>query len=226
MITEATVRLRALPEAEESWVLTVGEEPEELDSLCTHLRYAPLEPLALELVSPQLAAHLGVESDGRAALLVRLGGNEGSVRSQREFLHELTDPIVAPHGIWRALRECEPARAAVARFSAPPSRMARTWSAARAAAGTAARSFVHASIGRGIARCIVSTTDSGAAERLMDAAARFDGTVIFERLPADLWPRTRGEGTIGESGTERLARDIRSRFDPMNVLNPGLLGER
>lgn len=226
VITEATVRLRALPEAEESWMLIVSKKPEELDALFTRLRFAPLEPLALELVSPQLAGHLGVESGGRAAMLVRLGGNEASVRSQREILHALSDPIAAPQGIWRALRECEPDHAAVARFSAPPSRMALTWSAARTAAGAAAKAFVHASIGRGIARCILPAAESGAAERLIDAAARFDGTVIFERLPANLWPRTRGESTTDASGTERLARDIRSRFNPMNVLNPGILGER
>jgi FAD/FMN-containing dehydrogenase len=84
---------------------------------------------------------------------------------------------------------------------------------------------VHASVGRGIARCVVAA-GGGAAERLVESAARFDGTVIFERLPADLWPRTRTDTGIGESGTARLARDIRSRFDPMNVLNPGSLGER
>jgi hypothetical protein len=114
----------------------------------------------------------------------------------------------------------------VARFSALTSRMAHTWTAARTVAPRSAHAFVHASIGRGIARCILPTTDNGAAERLVDAAARFDGTVVFERLPADLWPRTRGEGAIAESGTERLARGVRSRFNPVNVLNPGILGER
>jgi len=226
VITEATVRLRALPEVEESWALVVDEKPEVLDALFTRLRFAPLEPLALELVSPSLAAHLGVDSQGRAALLIRLGGNEGSVRSQRELLRTLSDPVGAPRGLWRTLRECEPERGAVARFSAPPSRMAQTWTAARAAVRDYAQAFVHASIGRGIARCVVPTTELGAAERLIDAATRFDGTVIFERLPAELWPRTRGERTTSESGTERLARGIRNRFDPMSVLNPGILGER
>jgi FAD/FMN-containing dehydrogenase len=176
-------------------------------------------------VSPSLASHLGVESGRVAALLIRLGGNEGSVRSQRELLRTLSEPVAAPHGVWHALRECEPERAAVARFSAPPSRMAHTWSAARNASGASAQTFVHASVGRGIARCILAI-ENGAAERLVSAATRFDGTVIFERLPADLWPRTRAERATDERGTERLARGIRSRFDPMGVLNPGILGER
>jgi glycolate oxidase FAD binding subunit len=225
VITEATVRLRALPEVDETWALAVDEEAEALDALIARTRFAPLEPLALELIDPSLAAYIGVESGNRAALLIRLGGNEGSVRSQRDFLRTLGDPLAAPRGVWRALRECEPDRAAVARFSAAPSRIAQSWAAARAAAPRDTRAFVHASVGRGIARCILEA-GNGAGERLIGAAARFDGTVIFERLPADLWTRTRAANAIGESGTERLARGIRSRFDPMSVLNPGILGER
>lgn len=225
VITEATVRLRALPEVEESWALAVDEELETLDALVARVRVAPIEPLSLELVSPSLAAHLGVESGGRAVLLVRVGGNEGSVRSQRDVLRKLSDPVAAPRELWRSLRSCEPQHAAVARFSAPSSRVAHTWSVARAATGDSPEAFTHASIGRGIARCILPS-ENGAAERLLDGAARFDGTVIFERLPADLWPRTRGENASAESGTERLARGIKSRFDPMGVLNPGILGER
>lgn len=225
VITEATVRLRALPEVDESWALAVDENAETMDALFARLRFAPLEPLALEMVGPSLAVHLGVESDGRAALLIRLGGNEGRVRSQREFLRTLGDPLAIPSGVWRSLRECEPERAAVARFSAPPSRMVHSWAAARAVASRDTRAFVHASVGRGIARSILAI-ENGAAERLVSAATRFDGTVIFERLPADLWARTRVERATDERGTERLAHGIRSRFDPMGVLNPGILGER
>jgi glycolate oxidase FAD binding subunit len=225
VITEATVRLRALPEVEESWGIAVGEAPESLDALFARLRSAPLEPLALELVSPSLASRLGVESGGSAALLVRIGGNEGSVRSQHEYLRTFSDPLAVPGSAWRSLRECEPPRAVTARFSAPASRMGRSWGVARAAAGDSTDAFVHASIGRGVARCIIPGGSDESGERLIEAAARFEGTVIFERLPAELWPRTRAAYSTGESGTERLAREIRNRFDPMHVLNPGILGE-
>ncbi len=225
VITEATVRLRALPDVEESWAIVVDETPEALDSLFARLRSALLEPLALELVSPSLASRLGVESGGSAALLVRLGGNEGSVRAQYEYLRTTADPLAVPVGAWRSLRECEPARAATARFSAPPSRMARTWGAARAAASDSTDAFAHASIGRGVARCIIPDGSDESGERLIAAAARFEGTVIFERLPAGLWLRTRTAHTTGGSSTGRLARDVRNRFDPMHVLNPGILGD-
>lgn len=226
VITEATVRLRALPEVEESWAIAVDEAPKSLDTLFERLRFAPLEPLALELTSPSLAARLGLAVAERAALLVRLGGNEGSVRAERECLSTFADPIEVPADVWRSLRECEPARCATARFSAPPSRMAQTWAAARSAVSSSPEAFVHASVGRGIARCIATVDHEGSGEELIATATRFEGTVIFERLPAQLWPLTRAPNSTGESGIERLSRGIRSRFDPKCVLNPGLLGER
>jgi FAD/FMN-containing dehydrogenase len=209
-------------------MLPVEEAQEPLDTLLSRLRFAPIEPLALELLSPALAARLGIASDSRAALLVRLGGNEESVRSQRDYLHTFTEPLTAPAGVWQALSECEPSssspRGATARFSAAPSRMAHTWSVARAAAGGSPHDLVHATVARGVARCMVGGDDASG-ERLIAAAARFAGTVIFERLPAGLWPRTRGGSASGESGTSRIARGIKLRFDPANVLNPGIMGE-
>lgn len=221
VITEATVRLRALPEVDECRALPIGEDVERLDALFERLRFAPLEPAALELVGPSLAAHLGIDTGGLGALLFRLGGNEGSVRSQVDFLSTLADSAVTRRDVWQSLRECEPRRAAVARFSAPASRMAGTWAAAREAAAGSAAAFVHATIARGIARCIVPADDHTAVEQLLRVASRFDGTVIFERLPDGAWERA---GPVPAS--DRLSRGIKQRFDPMNVLNPGILGER
>lgn len=221
VITEATVRLRALPEVDECWVLPIAEEVEAMEALFARLRSAPLEPAALELVGPSLASDLRIDTGGLGALLLRLGGNEESVRSQRAFLSTLGDSSVAPGDVWRSLRECEPRRAAVARFSAPASKMAWTWAAAREAAGGSSAAFVHATVDRGIARCIVPAEDDAAVEQLVRVASRFDGTVIFERLPESVWERAGPP-----PAADRLSRGIKQRFDPMNVLNPGILGER
>lgn len=221
VITEATVRLHALPDVEESWALLVSEEAAPLDALLSRLRFAPLEPEALELVSPSLAAHLRIDTNGLAALLIRLGGNEGSVHSQHDFLAKLSDAARAPVDVWHSLRECESDRAAVARFSAPASHMAMTWAAARSAVGDSPAAFVHATIDSGIARCIVPAGDHEAVEHLLQAAARFDGTVIFERLPEEAWERAGPP-----PAADPLSRGVKQRFDPMNVLNPGIFGER
>jgi hypothetical protein len=72
---------------------------------------------------------------------------------------------------------------------------------------------------RGVARAVIPQSEPGAvrdAHRLAD----FDGTRIFERLPAPLWEE------LAPSAVEtRLARGVRSAFDPHRLLNPGILGE-
>lgn len=221
VITEVTVRLRALPEVEESWLLPVSENAEQLEALLARLRFAPLEPLALELVNPSLAAHLRATTEGRAALLLRIGGNGENVRSQRDFLATIGNPVAPSPDVWRALRECEPVRAIVARFSGPISRMTESWAAARRAAGGADGALVHASVGRGIARCILPAGDAGSLDRLLAEARRYSGTVIYERLPAATW-----EEAGAAAAADRLSLGIKAGFDPMNVLNPGILGDR
>jgi hypothetical protein len=48
----------------------------------------------------------------------------------------------------------------------------------------------------------------------------FTGTRIYERLPADLWPRCASSRAV-----DRLSRDVKRAFDPHRLLNPGILGE-
>src|SRR5919198_5685090 len=51
VITEVTVRLRAIPEVDESYLLQVEDAAPALDALLTRLREASLAPLAVELVN-------------------------------------------------------------------------------------------------------------------------------------------------------------------------------
>jgi hypothetical protein len=76
--------------------------------------------------------------------------------------------------------------------------------------------MVLASLGRGVARCILPGDAQDAARRL----ARCDASVIFERLPADLWNELAPPAV-----NDRLSRGVKERFDPSRVLNPGVLGE-
>src|ERR671932_594232 len=55
VITEVTVRLRALPEVDESYILPVEDAAPALDALVGRLRAAAIAPLALELVNAALA---------------------------------------------------------------------------------------------------------------------------------------------------------------------------
>jgi FAD/FMN-containing dehydrogenase len=97
VITEVTVRLRARPEVDETFVLPA--------SALDHVRRADIAPLAVEMLNAALARRLALADD--ALLLIRLAGNAASVQAQRLALGG--DP--APAHVWITLRAIEPAGA-------------------------------------------------------------------------------------------------------------------
>jgi glycolate dehydrogenase FAD-binding subunit len=214
VITEVSVRLRALPAVDETYALAVDERPDALAMLVAALRVASIAPIALELVSPALAGRLSLA--GATTLLARLGGNATAVRAQRGVLATFGDVHEVGSDVWRPVRSAEPLGAIVARVSSLPSRMATIWTQAREATAGVEGAVVIASLGRGVARCIVPGDARDAAHRL----ARCDASVIFERLPADLW-----DELAPPVVNDRLSRGVKDRFDPSHVLNPGVLGE-
>jgi glycolate oxidase FAD binding subunit len=214
VITEVSVRLRALPASDETLALGVDERPDALAALVRTLRSASIAPLAVELLSPALAARLSLPST--ATLLVRLAGNATSIRAQRQVLQTLGDASEVAPEVWRAARSVEPGAAVVARLSSLPSRIASVWTQARETTAATAGAVLTASLGRGVLRCVLPHDARDAAREL----ARCDASVIFERLPADLWSEL-----APSAAADRLSRNVRDRFDPARVLNPGVLGE-
>jgi glycolate oxidase FAD binding subunit len=219
VITEVTVRLRGVPEVDESYLLPVEDTAPALDALVGRLRGAPIAPLALELLNATLAARLGAAE--RSVLVARLGGNAKSVRAQRDALAALGELAPAPPTLWRALRVCEPARAAVVRLSQLPSRLAEGWSFARGATSDVPGTLGHANMGRGVVRCVLPCDRPHELSQFLQVAANFPGTRIFERLPATAWQ----SGAAPSAVLDRLSRGVKRSFDPMNILNRGILGD-
>ena len=213
-ITEVSVRLRALPEVQTTVALPVAG-PAVLRDLLARLREAPLAPFTLELVSARAARALGL-GDG-AVLLARLGGNDPLVRAGRETLAALGDAMDVDATVWPRLRALEPAGSSVVRLSALPARLAELWATASARSEPAG--FAHATVGRGVVRCVIGAGDDGehALAQLL-AAIPPDVTCIPERLPAAEWAR------IAAAADDRLSRGVRDAFDPQRLLNRGLLG--
>jgi glycolate oxidase FAD binding subunit len=220
VITEVTVRLRALPAIHATLSIDVPGNLEEADRVRCELNRLPFVPLAAELIDSTLAAALS--GDGRnALLLVRLGGNEDAVRAQREQLRALGEAREIESDVWRRLCSFEPPRAAVVRLSRLPSDFAATWREAKGIVEPWSGSYCHGDPGRGVVRVVLplgeSTSDDALRATLGTCGA---ATRIYERLPAALWPALAPAVT-----RNRIDQDVKATFDPQRVLNPGILGE-
>jgi glycolate oxidase FAD binding subunit len=214
IITEVTVRLRALPDHTRSVAIGVSTAPADLNALALRLRSLPFTLLASELVSPALASQLGVGSS--ATLLCRAGGNEKSLAGQLALLGSLGALEPLADGVWQRLRTVAPSWPAAWRFSSVPTRFGEVWSDATLGARALAETLVHGNPARGVVRVVAN----GDAAALAQAAGAYDGTTAIECLPAEAWPLI-GERPAGDD----VSRAIRRKFDPRGILNANILGD-
>jgi glycolate oxidase FAD binding subunit len=219
VLTEMTVRLRALPEVDRTVAVALeGADERACDDAARWLRTTPYRPLAAELCSPVMSGRIGLER--RALLLVRLGGNEAFVRSAQSDVAELGMTAELDSAIWDRLRTSEPAGAAVVRLGTLPAELGALWApVSRAVAARGGAS--HATISRGVVRCILpSARSSEDAESLRGIMKELQapGSRVAERLPHQLWQDVPSD--VGDP----LSRGLRQTFDPDRVLNPGILG--
>jgi glycolate oxidase FAD binding subunit len=221
-ITEVSVRLRALPEADATVALALPAA-RALDAWCARLRAAPLAAWACELVNGPLAAHLALGD--RPLLLARLAGNGEAVEAQRATLAALGEVADAPSDAWARLRACEPAEAVVARLSSRPTRLAALCAELFAPAARAFGLLAHATPSRGVVRFVLPGAEGFGMPRpdLGGAAGQPPARRAVERLPAALWPAV-GAAGAAPAADDPLSRRVRDAFDPARVLNPGILG--
>lgn len=209
VVVSATVRLRARPEVDETIILPMPGEAADLGAFIAAIRDAPIEPLACELLSPTLAARLGLGE--RPLVLVRLAGNRVAVAHQRDRLERLAAAQEAPDECWQRLRESDPAAGCIVRVSRRPSELTRLWAVATAIPGAG----VQATLSRGIVRIRWEGAPPAGALAAFDAA---DVRVLDQR-PAE------GALPFPPPSQDDLSRRIRLAFDPNGILNPGIMGE-
>lgn len=217
VITEVTVRLRALPEGDETVAIAL-ETDAILGTTLGRVRDARIAPLAIQLLSPDLCAALGL--DRRTRIVIRLAGNEDSLAAQRSALEAIGELENTPNTIWPALTAMEPREAAVLRLSRAPSRLPDVWLTTQSAAAMAPGTLVHACVVRGIARVIVPTGDGNGLAGALGVLADAPHVVASERLPGEWWSRLRPRKM-----DTPLNRRVRAAFNPHRLLNPGVLGD-
>jgi glycolate oxidase FAD binding subunit len=216
-IVEATVRLRGLPHNDTTFALALPEGREQLATFLRSVRTAPVTALAAEMLHAKLASRVGLAP--RDTLLVRVAGNHEAVASQRGVLASVGSAQEVDGAVWSRLASSEPRGAATFRLSRPPAELAALWEAARAAVADRPDALLHATVERGVVRCMLPDADAAWLPRLA-AALPPNVRRVAERLPDAAWPSF-APGTANDV----LARRLREAFDPARVLNPGILGE-
>lgn len=216
VLTELTVRLRALPEVDRTLAVDAGA-----DDAWRWLRASEYTPLAAELVSGPLASTLGIGAG--TTLVLRFGGNEALVRAAAESAGSLGTPREVVGSLWDALAAIEPPSAAVIRLGTAPSRAGVLWDRASAIVERA-NGMAHATLQRGVVRCIIPCGGEGEEEnarlRGIIGSLQHLGASVVERLPSALWP-----ALVPSAAADPLSVGLRNAFDPDRLLNPGILGE-
>jgi glycolate oxidase FAD binding subunit len=215
-ISEVTLRLYAKPSHRTTMAMEAPTDARRLAERCRALLDAPIIPFAMELISDNLSQRLGLP--WRQMILVEFGGNASAVSAQRDAFGKIGAAIEAPPACWDQLRAAASGTHTVFRLSGLPVGLATRWDLAKTVLEDSDDALMHASIGRGIVRCVVPNALSSATiEKLV--AAKTNHTLILESARADLWTR------ISPSAiADRVSQSVRRAFDPMTIMNPGILG--
>lgn len=217
VITEATVRLHACPQVDETIAVAIAGDSASLDRTRQLLRRLAFTPYACEVLSAPLARTVAGQSESLA--LFRLAGNMESVTAQRAALVELGQPADVSPEAWTSLRAAEPAGAIVFRLSRLPSEIGTTWDEAIRAVQGISGALLHATPARGIVRCIVPSGGENPA-RLEAALTNSQCKRIGERMPERLW-----SAAFPSRAMTGIGGRLKQAFDPRGVLNPGILGD-
>lgn len=210
-IVSASMRLRALPAHACTLALRVAT-PDALAPLAAALRAPTLAPEAVEYATARTAAALGLAA--RDVVLVRIGGNAAFVRAQRDALARLALADEVPMTVWDALRTLALDAPLAWRTSGPVADVAASIAATCAAVRRTAAGdgHVHASLGRGVVRAMVTAVHD--TDRAVLPADGADRRTLLETAPAEWW------AARPDAFDTPLARRVQGAFDPHGICNP------
>ncbi|MEO5510832.1 MAG: FAD-binding oxidoreductase [Longimicrobiales bacterium] len=213
LITRVSLRLRAIPDADETLAITVprGDAPELAAAIA-----AAWPAVAIELLSPWLATEVIGESAARPewTLLVRLQGHPAENVEGRTRINRLAPAVAVDTGVWARLGSLEAAAEQYVRLAAKITRMAETLNIANTLSDHIltgpSRVAVHAC--DGIVRLWGAPSAVHSAAPVTEAAqniATIDGTVIY---------RNAAQRNAENGRRARIEAGVRAAFDPAGIL--------
>jgi glycolate oxidase FAD binding subunit len=219
LITAAHLRLKPIPQADETVIATAGAAQPLLE-VAEFIKETHLEAQAIELV--------GADAD-EWQLLVRLGGNDESVadaraRVQARCAHLSVSLQQSSNEAWNGLVRAELGAITEVRIADVPSRMEATLAAAqKIAARVGAGARIHAHAADGIARVFAGESaveDTAFVIGEMRALlAVTGGTVLVHSRTAELMRRVDAFGATGPQ--LQIMANLKKIFDPAGILAPG-----
>jgi glycolate oxidase FAD binding subunit len=224
VITEATLRLYALPDVDRTLAIALKGSEKEVASLIRAIVTSPLSPYAVQLLNASAGRALGLGE--HAVCLIRFGGNEPLVRAQVDALSQVARSKDAPSAVWTRLRELDGNAHTMIRIASLPERFLAA--SARILGDEVSGIYTCIDPRRGILRIVVAAEpdndEDGTA--VTNGSADFlkggddSSEVIFEKLPPEVW-RAVSPSVV----KDELSQAIKRAYDPHNILNPGILGD-
>jgi glycolate oxidase FAD binding subunit len=222
VITEVTLRLYARPEADRTFRVDLDGPEKQVASIVRAIVSSPLTPYAVLLLnaSAARALHLG---EGPTCL-IRFGGNNAVVGAQVNALSQISRPEELETKVWLDVRELDGEAHSTIRVSSLPQRVVANAARMLHDDDPAIRTCIDPR--RGTVRIMVSAADNGGDAGSWSPDLNIHGEsdphsseVIFEKLPADVWPQVSPSVV-----SDPLSQGIRNAYDPLSILNPGILG--
>jgi glycolate oxidase FAD binding subunit len=223
VITEVTLRLYARPAVDRTFAIDLDGREGQVTSIVRAIVSSPLSPFALLLLSASAARSAGIREN--PVCLIRFGGNDAMVRAQVSGLAQLARPEEVDTKIWLTVRLLDIDAHSTVRISSLPQRVIGHGARMLRDDIPAIRTCIDPR--RGVVRVMVGSSpeeiDPGALRTDLDFG-RGDGApsseVIFEKLPLDIW--SIASPTVV---SDALSKGIKNAYDPLDILNPGILGD-
>jgi glycolate oxidase FAD binding subunit len=224
VITEATFKLRPLPERSVTIALT-PRRSEQLTGLAQQIRASELQPVACVMTSMSLEELFG-PGQVFETLLLRFADNEAAVSYQINWLrHQCGDEYQVAElsgadetALWAEVNHEDGAWKYVVRVSVPPAETIKMFERIRDKGDTA----VSADLSTGIIRAGWNGVDDALITSIKQRRAmaqELGGTLFIEKALLAARQQMDAWGEVGAS--ERLMKAIKEKFDPQGVLNPG-----